>query len=78
MQLIGGQLVLLADMEQSKEPNMVETQKAIYRLCHTLDEAERFQFRLYSKYDSVQLVKAPMFDEFGIYSWRVSGRKLAK
>jgi hypothetical protein len=40
----------------------------------TLAEAERYQMRLCNKYESVKLVRAPMFDGTGQYVWEVSNR----
>ncbi len=38
----------------------------------TLKQAERYQNLLYGKWDSVQLVAAPLFSEDGVYIWKVS------
>jgi hypothetical protein len=35
----------------------------------SLKQAERFQNRLYNRYDSVKLIRAPIFGEAGVYSW---------
>lgn len=40
--------------------------------CSTLEEANEYYLRLCDKYDSVKLVKAPMFQESGLYVWEVS------
>ena len=37
----------------------------------TLASAERFQDKLYNRYDSVRLVRSPMFGEQGQYVWEV-------
>lgn len=38
----------------------------------TLKQAEAYQNRLYSRYNSVQLVRWPVFSEEGIYTWKVA------
>jgi len=44
----------------------------ISRTFKTLTDAARYCNRyLYPKYDSVQLVKSPIFSEEGVYVWRV-------
>lgn len=45
--------------------------KAITKTFSTMKEAERFQNRLYNKYDEVRLVSFPRFSEHGQYVWRV-------
>lgn len=42
------------------------------KLCTSSKQAERFQWKLYQQWDSVQLVKAPVFQEQGLYIWAVS------
>ena len=37
----------------------------------TVSQAEQFQNRLYGKYDSVRLVRSPMFSGAGVYVWEV-------
>ena len=37
----------------------------------SLKQAERFQNRLYNRYDSVKLIRAPLFRECGMYIWDV-------
>lgn len=49
--------------------------KAITKFYATLKEAERYQDRLYSQYDSVKLVQFPRFGEEGAYSWEVSNEE---
>ena len=44
------------------------------KLCSTLKQAERHQWKLYQCWDSVQLVKAPIFQEEGLYVWAVAGK----
>jgi hypothetical protein len=43
----------------------------IAKTFDSLKQAERYQNRLYGKYDKVELVKSPMFSESGIYVWIV-------
>lgn len=45
--------------------------KTISKQFATRKQAERHQNRLYNQYDSVQLIKAPMFGESGLYVWNV-------
>ena len=45
--------------------------KTISKTFTTRKQAERYQSRLYNQYDSVTLVKAPMFSESGVYVWNV-------
>jgi hypothetical protein len=47
--------------------------KTIVRYFHTLQQAEDFQFDLYSQYESVQLIGFPTFTEEGKYTWHVKG-----
>jgi hypothetical protein len=47
--------------------------KRIVKTYKTLRQAERYQNLLYNKFDSVKLVRSPMFTEYGIYAWEVSG-----
>jgi len=47
--------------------------RTITRTFKTMDKAEKFQDQLYSKYNGVELLHAPMFSEEGAYAWRVSG-----
>lgn len=44
------------------------------KLCASAEQAERYQWKLYQQWDSVQLVKAPVFREEGLYIWAVSGK----
>ena len=44
----------------------------IKKTYKTLAQAERYQNRLYNKYNSVQLVSFPHFSEDGEYVWEVS------
>ena len=44
----------------------------ITKFYNTLKKAERYQNRLYSRYDTVRLVKFPRFTESGFYTWLVS------
>ncbi len=44
----------------------------ITKYFKSLIQAERYQNRLYNRYDSVQLVKSPRFSEDGYYSWLVN------
>lgn len=46
--------------------------KTISKTFDTSKQAERFMWRLYDKYDSVKLVKAPMFSEQGVYTFAVA------
>lgn len=43
----------------------------IAKTFDTLRQAERFQSRLYDKYESVRLVLFPRFSEAGKYVWEV-------
>jgi hypothetical protein len=45
--------------------------KTIARSFDSIKQADKYQFWLYGKYDSVKLVKSPMFTEQGIYVWIV-------
>lgn len=45
--------------------------KTITKNFTTLKQAERFQNGLYEKYNSVQLVSFPRFEEAGTYVWHV-------
>jgi hypothetical protein len=45
--------------------------KTINKTFKTFRQAERYQLRLYSQYDRVDLVRAPRFCEEGIYTWQV-------
>lgn len=40
-----------------------------------LKKAENFQNSLYSKYESVKLIRWPIFSEQGTYIWEVKGAK---
>jgi hypothetical protein len=56
------------------EMQMTDTQfQTITKTFDRLVKAEKFQDRLYDKYNSVQLLRSPMFSEDGVYAWRVSG-----
>ncbi len=44
----------------------------ITKYCQTLRQAERFQNKLYDEYDTVRLVRSPLFEEEGLYIWNVS------
>jgi len=44
----------------------------ISRTLETLQQANRYQFKLYQQWDSVRLVSAPMFSEAGQYIWAVA------
>jgi hypothetical protein len=46
--------------------------KRIKKTYKTLKQAERYQNRLYNKYNSVQLVSFPRFSEDGEYVWEVA------
>ena len=47
--------------------------KLIKKVFASLQQAEKYQFALYNKYDSVKLAKTPLlFSESGEYSWLVS------
>jgi hypothetical protein len=46
--------------------------KRITKTYKTLKQAERYQNRLYNKYNSVQLVSFPRFSEDGEYVWEVA------
>lgn len=45
--------------------------KAIAKKFKTLKQAERFQNKLYDKYEQVKLVAWPGFQEEGWYTWNV-------
>ncbi len=45
--------------------------KTITKTFTTLDEAEKFQIQLYERYNSVFLVRSPLFTEEGVYQWEV-------
>ena len=44
---------------------------SIAKRFDTLRQAERFQNRLYGKYDRVTLVSSPRFGESGLYVWSI-------
>lgn len=46
--------------------------KTITKHFDTLKQAERYQNRLYGRYDKVRLVRSPRFSEAGTYVWEVS------
>lgn len=48
--------------------------KTIFKQFDTVKQAEKFLFSLYSKYEHVRLIKAPMFQESGQYWYEVSGK----
>ena len=48
--------------------------KQIKRFFNWMRDAEKFQNRLYNKYNSVKLVRYPQFDKAGFYVWEVSGQ----
>lgn len=43
----------------------------ITKYFETLKQAEKYQFDLYSKYNTVQLASYPNFSERGTYVWYV-------
>lgn len=45
--------------------------KRITKYFPSLEKAEKFQFSLYGKYNSVKLITSPLFSEAGTYSWEV-------
>jgi hypothetical protein len=45
--------------------------KRISKTYATLKQAERYQTRLYNRFDSVRLIRSPMFSESGLYVWEV-------
>lgn len=45
--------------------------KTITKNYKTLKQAESYQNRLYGQYNTVQLVKSPLWSEAGIYVWQV-------
>lgn len=46
--------------------------KQIKKHCSSLQQAERYQNRLYNKYDSVKLVSFPFCSDEGLYVWSVA------
>jgi hypothetical protein len=48
--------------------------KRVKRFFNWLQQAEKFQNRLYGKYNSVKLVGFPQIDKAGFYVWEVSDR----
>jgi hypothetical protein len=46
--------------------------KTITKHFDTMAKAEAYQNRLYNKYETVRLIRSPMFSEAGIYEWRVA------
>ena len=48
--------------------------KRIKRFFNWINDAEKFQNRLYDKYNSVKLVAFPQFDKAGFYVWEVGGQ----
>jgi hypothetical protein len=44
------------------------------KTCATAKQASRYQWALYQQWESVQLVRAPIFSEEGLYIWAVSGQ----
>jgi hypothetical protein len=55
----------------TKQTN-TNTMKAINKYLETMKQAERYQNRLYSQYDTVRLVDFPVLSENGVYKWQVS------
>lgn len=45
--------------------------KTVSKHFDTLEQAEKCQDKLYDKYNHVRLVKSPMFEESGTYTWEV-------
>ncbi len=45
--------------------------KTITKTYETQKQAERYQNRLYGKYNTVRLVRWPRFTEAGKYTWEV-------
>lgn len=45
--------------------------KRIRKYYSTLTQAERYQNRLYGRFNSVQLVFSPLFSQSGYYVWEV-------
>jgi len=53
---------------------MPDTQcQTITKTFDRLVKAEKFQDRLYGKYNSVELLRSPLSSEDGVYVWKVSG-----
>jgi hypothetical protein len=48
--------------------------KQVKRFFNWQQQAEKFQNRLYNKYNSVKLVGFPQIDKAGFYVWEVSGQ----
>ena len=48
--------------------------KRIRRFFNWMQQAEKYQNRLYTKYDSVKLVAFPQNDKAGFYIWEVEGQ----
>lgn len=46
--------------------------KRVKRFFNWMQQAEKFQNRLYSKYNSVKLVGFPQIDKAGFYVWEVA------
>ena len=46
--------------------------RQIARTLDTIQQANRYQWKLYQQWDSVQLISAPIFREQGIYVWTVA------
>jgi hypothetical protein len=49
--------------------------KVISKTFATLRQASRFHNRLMDKWESVWLVRSPMFTEYGTYVWNVRGAR---
>lgn len=45
--------------------------KHISKTFTTMKQAEHYQNRLYNRFDTVRLIKSPMFGESGLYVWEV-------
>jgi hypothetical protein len=45
--------------------------RTISKYYKSMKQAERYQNRLYNKYDHVRLIRAPVFTEDGVYVWEV-------
>jgi hypothetical protein len=45
--------------------------KTIARTFNTLTAAERYQNKLYDRYNHVRLVSSPYFSQEGVYTWEV-------
>jgi hypothetical protein len=62
---------LAARFQTNNNTTTMKNTTTIKKQFQTIKQAERYQERLYNKYDSVNLKSFPMFQEQGTYTWEV-------